>query len=140
MLHLPRIPRRQIPESSLRKPVEAVRLAIPARIEIGQHAERKFTRWNLERFSLIVCPGKGLCLHIEDEGCFLLHAMTSVAFTENSIGCPFSSEVPRRHVAWFLWALRQEPCAPPSGRTMCPKASPGNDAGHPERKLRWPRW
>ena len=47
------IPRRKIPESSLRKPVEAVRLAIPARIEMGQHAERKFTRWNLEHICRI---------------------------------------------------------------------------------------
>ena len=47
------IPRRKISESALRKPVKAVRLAIPARIEMGQHTERKLTRGNLEHISRI---------------------------------------------------------------------------------------
>jgi hypothetical protein len=42
------IPRRKIPKGSLREPIEAVRLAIPAGIKMGQYAEWKFSRRNLE--------------------------------------------------------------------------------------------
>src|SRR5271154_4891551 len=42
------ISHRQLTECALREAVEAVRLAIPAWVEVGQHTERKLGRRNLK--------------------------------------------------------------------------------------------